>query len=99
MEPEAPNRGNLALRAQSGHTLIESVVSLRPRRPPPHLAQSFGRLAQLVRARASHARGQRFESSSAHHPQPATTSAVPATTEDRNAQEITPPRRGASTPA
>jgi hypothetical protein len=26
-----------------------------------------GRLAQLVRARASHARGQRFESSSAHH--------------------------------
>jgi hypothetical protein len=27
---------------------------------------SFGRLAQLVRARASHARGRRFESSSAH---------------------------------
>src|SRR5262245_3119086 len=29
-----------------------------------------GRLAQLVRARASHARGHRFESYSAHYPQP-----------------------------
>src|SRR5262245_18150168 len=28
---------------------------------------SLGRLAQLVRARASHARGHRFESYSAHH--------------------------------
>ena len=29
---------------------------------------TVGRLAQLVRARASHARGHRFESCSAHHP-------------------------------
>src|SRR5438105_7498298 len=29
--------------------------------------QTAGRLAQLVRARASHARGRRFESCSAHH--------------------------------
>ena len=33
----------------------------------PTDSQSFGRLAQLVRARASHARGHRFESYSAHH--------------------------------
>src|SRR5258706_796561 len=35
-------------------------------------SQSFGRLAQLVRARASHARGHRFESYSAHHVNPLT---------------------------
>src|SRR5437867_4172701 len=33
---------------------------------PPRVNR-FGRLAQLVRARASHARGRRFESFSAHH--------------------------------
>ena len=33
----------------------------------PPTANLFGRLAQLVRARASHARGHWFESSSAHH--------------------------------
>ncbi len=45
--------------------------------PPPGAAPTLcynvnhpGRLAQLVRARASHARGRRFESCSAHHSTP-----------------------------
>src|SRR5437588_5616742 len=43
-------------------TLIKSSVSVRSERPSPATNQSLGRLAQLVRARASHARGLRFES-------------------------------------
>ena len=35
--------------------------------PVVHTLLSVGRLAQLVRARASHARGHRFESCSVHH--------------------------------
>ena len=49
------------------HKLIESFVSARLEDHSPAYHQLIGRLAQLVRARASHARGQRFESSSAHH--------------------------------
>jgi hypothetical protein len=45
---------------------IGSTAEVRKRRNRQEV-QSFGRLAQLVRARASHARGRRFESSSAHH--------------------------------
>ena len=50
-------RENLRQGHKKGHMLIESFVE----------NQSLGRLAQLVRARASHARGHRFESCSAHY--------------------------------
>src|SRR5580765_7821310 len=40
---------------KKGHKLIESFVGVRLERPHPHPESSLGRLAQLVRARASHA--------------------------------------------
>jgi hypothetical protein len=59
---------NLRQRAQKRHKLIESEPKTRGRkRRNCQESQSLGRLAQLVRARASHARGHRFESCSAHH--------------------------------
>jgi hypothetical protein len=46
---------NLQRESQKDHTLIESFVSVRSEHRNPTYDQSLGRLAQLVRARASHA--------------------------------------------
>src|SRR5262245_56230381 len=55
--------------AKRGHTLIQSRFGSGWKERNSSFNQSLGRLAQLVRARASHARGRRFESFSAHHAQ------------------------------
>ena len=80
-----PLRGLLAMTGRNPaparlSPLLQPAVRLRL--PPPEALDFFGRLAQLVRARASHARGRGFKSLIAHEPE---ATAPPSATDARGA--------------